>query len=1006
MMRFLRAFALVAVCAPLALAAQTSTQLATAEGSRADVPVRDSAIVRLESFLTRYPNSALRPNALFQLGELLVRRADDRFAETQRATASADTTVGTDAPIRPDYAEAIRRYEELVQRFPTFDRADAAAYTLGHLYTQNQRYPDAVRMFEKVAALDTSRFQGEGLFRLGDAYFELAAKERGEPRRALFAKAAAAYEQATLKAPKDGDIYFLSLYKLGWSHYNQATQANQDSYRKAVDVFGQLVDAYEKLTPEQQNRLGLRGEAIEYMAIAFTQVGGAEAANRFFAERAQSEGYKLPVLRRVAQGLRDQGDFTRAVEGYRALIAQAPTDSSALGAQREIIDVYQNRIIEPENAQAARVELIEKFGPGSPWANANSGLAQEAAKAREEALRQAAQYELAKAQRGDRASYARATSLYERYITEFATMDSAQVVHTYFAEALFGQGDFARAGAEFSRAAYGYPATTDTAKKLAEQAGRSAIVAFDSALVRNKTDRAAQDSLFTAVDRFAAAYPQSDVAKKALVQKARRASETQRWDVMASTFRTYVERYPDDSYTPTARKLIGDALFKQGQYAEAQVQWESAQTAAMQGGRRALADSISRVRTAAAAGFADTLVKQGDYRRAAEDVYVAYADKNPNSERAPEALRDAIETYMLADSAARSRGDAGASRQAKERAIELSGRLVTQYPRFKFRLQYQALNAQLLSDVGRREEAATALQQMIADNPSWTGRADAMVRLAVTYDSLGKDAEAAAAYERFSAAYPRDRRAPDAQFNAAVTYVQAGDSATAARAYGTFASRYPRDERAAQAREYRVALLRASGDSTTANVELGRLCANPTSDAVRAECAGRNAATYFRQGVALWNQYNAMELVISSPAQLTAAGIQRASARKQALLRTMQGHFERSIKTGAPEYLSASTYWLGVARWEYGRFLRDVRLPASLNDEERAAGQAGAAKQAEQFFEAGRTTWQALITKAEQENIQNQWITRAREALQGQVPEDPPTAGLFQREPVLVGGDK
>ena len=38
--------------------------------------------------------------------------------------------------------------------------------------------------------------------------------------------------------------------------------------------------------------------------------------------------------------------------------------------------------------------------------------------------------------------------------------------------------------------------------------------------------------------------------------------ETERWDVLASTFRTYAERYPNDPYTPTAQKLIGDALYK------------------------------------------------------------------------------------------------------------------------------------------------------------------------------------------------------------------------------------------------------------------------------------------------------------------------------------------------------------------------------------------------------------------------------------------------------------
>src|SRR5687767_7578669 len=87
-----------------------------------DAPVGDTAIARLERFLTQYPQSALRPRALFQLGELLVRRADERFAESQRSAASSDTAA------RPDYRDATARYEELVSSYPNFERRDVAAY--------------------------------------------------------------------------------------------------------------------------------------------------------------------------------------------------------------------------------------------------------------------------------------------------------------------------------------------------------------------------------------------------------------------------------------------------------------------------------------------------------------------------------------------------------------------------------------------------------------------------------------------------------------------------------------------------------------------------------------------------------------------------------------------------------------------------------------------------------------------------------------------------------------
>lgn len=969
---------------------------------------RDEAIAKLESFLAKYPASELRPNATFQLSELLVRKADEEFAESQRA-AGRDTAARGDVPIRPNYEPAIARLEDLVRRYPNFSKIDAAAYTLGTLYFASQRYAEASRMFEIVTKNDSSRFRPEAFFRLGDSHFELAAQQRGTARRQTFARAADSYERATQTAPPNGDIYFLALYKLGWAYYNQATAANQEEYRKAVEVFGRLVASYDELSGEQQARLGLQAEAIEYMAIAFTQIGGAEAANEFFTSReggaAGAARHRLPVMRRVAQSLRDQGDFARAVDAYRAVIAEAPTDSAALGVQREIIDIYQNRVLDPERAQEARLQLVENFGPNSDWARANPGAVAEANRAREEALRQSAQFRLSQAQqRNDRARFAEAAQLYGRYMQEFAQSDSAQRVSLLYGEALFGQGNYAEAGTQYARAAYESPRDTT----LAQRAGQNAIVAFDSALARNKNDRAAQDAMFSAVDRYVAAFPETDLAKRALIQKGKRASESQRWDVMAQTFQTYAQRYPNDPYTPTAQKLVGDAMYRGGQYAEAQSQWETAQSVATGAGRRALADSIARIRAGAAGTFADTLVKQGEYRRAAEEIYVAFAERNPNSDRAPEALRNAIEVYMLADSAARARNDEAASRQARERAIELSQRLVTQYPNYRYRLQYQALRARLLAEVERREEAVEALRGLIRDNPRWEGRADAMVRIAVTLDSLNQNAEAAQAYEEFSRAYPRDRRAADAQINAAVTFAQAGDTASAARAYGTFASRFPSDPRAAAARQTRLEMLRAAGDTVAASRELAALCTRPTPE-IRGQCAARVAEGHFRRGGALWDRYRSLRFVIPSKAQLTAAGVQRAQRQKQAVLREMTTHFTNAIKTGNARWLAAATYHLGLAQWEYGNFLRNVQLPDGLTPEERQAGEQGAAQQAEQFFAAARKTWQSLVEKAEQERGEfeaeaRDWVERAREALRGNVPAEPPMAMSRHEAAVFSGG--
>ncbi|MEP6690484.1 MAG: tetratricopeptide repeat protein [Gemmatimonadaceae bacterium] len=986
----------MSLAAPISVAAQGTPATparvvaSSATPASADDPPLEAAIAQLTSFLAKYPSSPLRPNALVEVGELLVRKADADFAATQRAGGAARP----DAPDHADYAPAIARLEEVVKRYPDFAQYDAAAYTLGTLYFATQRYPEAVTTFSTVTAKEKSTFRPEAYFRLGDAQFEVAARLQGDARKQAFAKASEAYQNAASTAPASGDIHFLSLYKLGWSYYNQATARTQVEYQKAVDTFGQLVSEYDKLSPDAQSRLGLRGEALEYMAIALTQLGGAEAANQYFSGDRKAASYKLALYRRVASSLRDQGDFPKAVAGYKAVIAEAPMDPEALRAQQEIIDIDQNQMQAFDQAQAARLELADKFAPGSPWAAANPSLAGELSKAREVALRQSAQYALAQAQRGgDKAKFSEAAAIYGRYLQDFAQSDSAQVANFFYGEALFGGGDYKRAGDEYQRAAYSYRVDP----KLSTQAGQNALVAYDSALSRNKSDRATQDALFASVDKFVNSFPETDIAKKALLAKGKRASEAQRWDVMAETFRTYVARYPTDAYTPEAQKLIGDALYRQGSYTAAQQQWDVALAAATKSGRRSLADSLVTLRKAAAVSHADELVKTGDFGRAAEEVFVALADKNPQSDQAPEALRNAIEAYVSADSVARAKNDGAASTRARTRAIELTGRLVTQYPNYKYRQQYQSLRATLLADVGRRDEAVEALRTVIRDNPTWPGRGDAMVRLATTLDSLGRKPDAATAYEQFAAAFPGDKRAPDALYNAAVTYAEAHENAKAASAWSSFAAKFPRDPRAAEAVTRRVAALRAGGDSSTATRELGRVCASGgNTEALKTTCADYRGQTEYRLAQSRFAEYKNMRLVIARAAQLTRAGVDRASLRKRELRDLMQKHFEASIKTGSAEWLAASTYYLGLAQWEYGNFLKNVQLPGDLTEAQRTAAAAGSAQQAEQYYVAAKKIWQDLLLKAESDKISSIWVNRAKDALGGNVPAAPPSGESAQ----------
>ena len=83
-------------------------------------------------------------------------------------------------------------------------------------------------------------------------------EQAGDARHAAFAEAAASYDRAIALSPVGGDIYFLALYKLGWSNYMQAERQSSEEYQRAVEVFGRLVREVDALPPERQARLALQ----------------------------------------------------------------------------------------------------------------------------------------------------------------------------------------------------------------------------------------------------------------------------------------------------------------------------------------------------------------------------------------------------------------------------------------------------------------------------------------------------------------------------------------------------------------------------------------------------------------------------------------------------------------------------------------------------------------------------------------------------------------------------
>jgi hypothetical protein len=120
--------------------------------------------------------------------------------------------------------------------------------------------------------------------------------------------------------------------------------------------------------------------------------------------------------------------------------------------------------------------------------------------------------------------------------------------------------------------------------------------------------------------------------------------------------------------------------------------------------------------------------------------------------------------------------------------------------------------------------------------------------------------------------------------------------------------------------------------------------------------------------------------------------VQRAQADKQRVGKRMATLLKNVIATGDATYASGATYYLGMSEWEYGNFLKNVELPDGLTDDERKSIETRVADLAQPHYDAAQQVWKQLVDKATADSIDNVWVTRAKEALEGNVPDTPPTS--------------
>lgn len=384
-------------------------------------------------------------DALFSMAAGFYKDARDGFVRAQNefdlAMSKWEKTGIGNRPThpRPDYSKALRTFEDAVARYPDFVKAAEGWLNIGNILLLDGDTKGAKTAFETLTQkYPKSRLASAAHFRVAEICFS----DIRDFSCALDNLLKIRNEDVT------PDVIEMAHFRKAEIYYIRG------DLDMAAELFGSYVDKSDRREfPKRE----LRGEALQYLAVAFSDMPeGANAAIAYF-KKLGARTYEDTVIYAVGMKNYDHGQYDQAIVALKTALEKFPLFVDAPKAQMNIINslVIRQR---NEEANKEREVLVANFSDGSAWARANTANPIARAVADENiklALSSIAIHNHALAQeRTDSTEkanyYAKAIDYYERVITGYPEDKWAVFEYRYnVAEAYMSTGHFEKAATSY-----------------------------------------------------------------------------------------------------------------------------------------------------------------------------------------------------------------------------------------------------------------------------------------------------------------------------------------------------------------------------------------------------------------------------------------------------------------------------------------------------------------------------------------------------------------------------
>jgi len=503
--------------------------------------------------------------------------------------------------------EAIKLYDELLAKYPSYAFRDQVLYQKARAYDELGRTAESLKVMEELIADDPhSKYVDEVQFRRAEHFF--AHKK--------YRDAESAYSAIVAMGP-GSEYYELSLYKLGWALYKQ------EFYEEALHRYFALLDykvsrGYDfdaKHEPPEERRIE---DTFQVTSLSFSNLGGPEVIGEYFATNGHRV-YEDRVYRYLGEFYLTKLRYQDAAKVYSSFVTLYPFHAVSPRFSMRVIEIYETGgfpklVLDSKKAFASNYGLQGEYWHHFDAANSPEVLSYLKGNLRDLANHYHAQYQDAKQADEKPANYAEASRWYREFLASFHDDPDAPPINYQLADLLRENKDYAGAAREYERTAYEYPTHDKSAA-----AGYAAIYAHRESLkvvAPELKDGAKRDTINSSL-RFADTFPTHEHAAVVLGAAAEDLYEMKDFALARTSARKLIDDFPgaEPPVRRTAWIVVAHSSFDLAEYPEAEQAYTRAVEATSQNdeGRPALVENLA----ASIYKQGEQANESGDYRSAA-----------------------------------------------------------------------------------------------------------------------------------------------------------------------------------------------------------------------------------------------------------------------------------------------------------------------------------------------------------------------------------------------------